>query len=164
MPGRVPVRSIAAGLVRGIANICCRPPQPGWRFLHVPGGGSGFIDVAGAPLHGGTYVTLVPPGDLSAMTLIVETMADSSCLARNLSFFNLTFTTAGGLPGPGTQLYVWTSTQDALFEQQAPIAINEDSSFTILVAPDSLVTISTVSNASKGSFPDSPIPAQVCSA
>jgi galactosylceramidase len=35
--------------------------SPGWRFLHVPGGGSGFLDVTGAPLHGGTYVSLVPP-------------------------------------------------------------------------------------------------------
>lgn len=96
------------------------------------------------------------------MTVIVETMADSSCLSRNLSYFNLTFSTGGGLPGPGMLLHVWTSTQDALFIEQAPITIGADSSFTILVAPDSLVTLSTIANATKGGFPDSPVPAEVC--
>lgn len=84
--------------------------SPGWRFLHVPGGGSGFLDVAGASLHGGTYVSLVPPDRLDELTVIIETSADSSCLRRNLSHFTVTFTTRGGLPGPGTKLYVRGST------------------------------------------------------
>ncbi len=129
----------------------------------MPGGGSGFIDLANAaPLHGGTYVTLVPPDDLSGMTLIVETMADSSCLKRQLGNFSLTFTTKAGLPGPGTELFVWKSTQYALFMQQSSITIGPDSSFTLVVEPDALVTLSTVAGARKGSFPDSPIPPQVC--
>ena len=135
--------------------------QPGWRFLHVPGGGSGFLDVAGAPLHGGTYVSLVPPDDLSGLTVIIETSADTSCLLRNLSHFSLAFTTRGGLPGPGTTLFVWSSTQDELFAQLAPIVIAADSTFSISVAPDSIVTVSTTAGATHGSFPDSPIPAQL---
>ena len=127
----------------------------------MPGGGSGFLDVQGAPLHGGTYVTLVPPNDLSAMTVIIETMADSSCLSRNLSYFNVTFTTRDGLPGPGTVLHVWASTQDALFVEQPSVTIGLDSRFTVLVAPDSLITVSTIANASHGGFPNSPIPPPV---
>ena len=135
--------------------------QPGWRFLHVPGGGSGFLDVAGAPLHGGTYVSLVPPDRLDALTVIIETSADTSCLRRNLSHFTLTFTTRGGLPGPGTTLFVWSSTQSALFRQLAPVTIAADSSFTVSVAPDSITTVSTVATAAHGSFPDSPVPANL---
>ena len=135
--------------------------QPGWRFLHVPGGGSGFLDVEGAPLHGGTYVSLVPENDLSGLTVIVETSADRSCLQRNLSHFSLRFTTRGGLPGPGTVLYVWSSTQSSLFAQLAPLTIDDSSSFSIEVAPDSITTVTTVSTGNKGSFPDSPVPADV---
>ena len=136
--------------------------SPGWRFLHVPGGGSGFLDVAGQPLHGGTYVTLVPPvGDPPGLTVIIETMADRSCLHRNLSHFNITFKVRGGLPGPGTRLYVWRSTQSALFVEDAasPLTIAADSTFTVGIAPDALVTVSTVAGASHGSFPEAPIPA-----
>ena len=135
--------------------------QPGWRFLHVPGGGSGFLDVAGAPLHGGTYVSLVPPDNLSGLTVIIETSADTSCLRRNLSHFSLTFTTRGGLPGPGTTLFVWSSTQDELFVQLAPLVIAADSSFSLTVAPDSITTVSTTAGARHGGFPDSPVPAQL---
>ena len=127
----------------------------------MPGGGSGFLDVTGAPLHGGTYVSLVPPHDLSGLTVIIETSADDSCLRRNLSHFSLTFTTRGGLPGPGTTLFVWTSTQDELFVQRAPLVIAADSSFSLTVAPDSITTVSTTAGAQHGGFPDSPVPAQL---
>ena len=133
--------------------------QPGWRFLHVPGGGSGFLDVPGAPLHAGTYVSLVPENDLSGLTVIIETSADTSCLQRNLSHFSVTFSTSSGLPGPGTKLFVWTSTQAALFVQQAPIVIAADSTFSVAVVPDSITTVSTTAGATHGSFPDSPVPA-----
>lgn len=135
--------------------------QPGWRFLHVPGGGSGFLNVEGAPLHGGTFVSLVPENDLSALTVIVETSADRSCMQRNLSHFSLRFTTRGGLPGPGTVLYVWSSTQSSLFVQLAPLTIDDSSSFSIEVAPDSVTTVTTVSTGNHGSFPDSPVPADL---
>ena len=136
--------------------------QPGWRFLHVPGGGSGFLTLPGASLHGGTYVTLVPPqGDPPGLTVIVETLADTSCLARNSSHFGLTFTVLPGasMPRPGTALYVWTSSQSALFVQQAPTAIAADGTFSLTVAPDTLTTVSTVGTAVHGAFPDSPVPA-----
>ena len=52
---------------------------------------------------GGTYVTLVPPRDLSGITIIVETLYNDACLQRNYSNFEITFTTSGGLPGPGVR-------------------------------------------------------------
>ncbi len=133
--------------------------QPGWKYLHVPGGGSGYLNVAGMPLHAGTYVTLVPPQGQSGMTVVVETLADRSCLRRNLSNYDITLTTGGGLPGPGTVLHVWLSTQTALFVQQPSITIGPDSTFRITIEPDAMITVSTVSTAVHGSFPDSPIPA-----
>jgi hypothetical protein len=134
--------------------------EPGWKFLHVPGGGSGFLTLSGAPLHGGTYVSLVPPQG-GGLTVIIETMADASCLHRNLSHFELTFTLAPGtnLPAPGARLYVWTSSQTALFVQQAPLTVGADGTFSLTVAPDTLTTVSTVSTAAHGEFPDAPIPA-----
>ena len=99
-----------------------------------------------------------PEGPSAGLTLILETLADSSCLRRNESHFRLRFTTAGGLPGPGTLLHVWTSTQDALFVSQPPVTIGPDSAFTVDLPPDSMATISTVATATHGSFPDAPIP------
>ena len=136
--------------------------SPGWRFMHVPGGGSGFLTAPRAQLHGGTYVTLVPPeGGGIGLTVIIETLADSSCLARNASSFAITFTLRGAsppLPAPGATLYVWSSTQDALFVQQQSITIASDGTFSVSVEPDAMVTVSTVATARHGSFPASPIP------
>jgi len=133
--------------------------SPGWRFLHVPGGGSGFLDVANFSLHSGTYVSLVPPQG-EGLTVIIETFAETSCLKRNLTDLTITFTTKGELPGPGTMLYVWTSTQSALFVQQPNIVISQDSTFTVTILPDSMMTITTIATGNKGNFSDSPIPAQ----
>lgn len=132
--------------------------SPGWKFLHVPGGGSGFLDVSGFPLHSGTYVSLVPPQG-EGLTVIIETFAETSCLQRNLTDLTITFTTTGGLPGPGTVLYVWTSTQTALFIQQPNILISHDSTFTVTLYPDSMMTVTTIATGNKGNFSDSPIPA-----
>lgn len=57
--------------------------------------------------------------------------------------------------------YVWSSTQSALFRQLSPLIIAADSSFSLTVAPDSITTVSTVATASHGSFPDSPVPANL---
>jgi hypothetical protein len=130
----------------------------GWRFLHVPGGGSGFLDVSGFPEHSGTYISLVPPEGKLGLTVIIETFAETSCMIRNLTDLMLTFTTTNGLPGPGTILYVWTSTQTELFVQQPSIIISPDSTFTVFLTPDSIMTVSTISTARKGNFSDSPIP------
>jgi hypothetical protein len=58
-------------------------------------------------------------------------------------------------------LYVWTSTQSALFVQQPSIVISQDSTFTVTILPDSMMTITTISTGNKGNFSDSPIPGQV---
>jgi hypothetical protein len=133
--------------------------QPGWRFLHTPGGGSGFLDVSGFTEHVGTYVTLVPETSLNGLTVIIETMAQDGCLNRNSTSLDLTFTTSGGLPGPGTALKVWMTTSTSYFIQLQDITIAADSTFSIHVPPDSMITISTETRAQKGSFPNSPIPA-----
>ena len=133
--------------------------SPGWRFLHVPGGGSGFLDVAGLPAHSGTYVTLVGPNPAADMTVIIETLDQNGCLNRSAADLLLTFTTRGGLPGPGTTLYVWMTTQSSYFVQLAPVTVAADSTFSVAVPPDCMMTVSTVATASKGAFPDSPIPA-----
>jgi hypothetical protein len=133
--------------------------QPGWRFLHVPGGGSGFLDVAGLPAHSGTYVTLVGADSLADMTVILETLDQDGCLNRSVADLAVTFTTRGGLPGAGTTLHVWLTTQTSYFVEQPPITIAADSTFRVVVPPDSMMTVSTVSTARKGAFPDSPIPA-----
>jgi len=54
---------------------------------------------------------------------------------------------------------VWTSTQSALFVQQAPVVISADSTFSVFVVPDSITTVSTTAGATHGAFPDSPVPA-----
>lgn len=133
--------------------------QPGWRFLHTPGGGSGFLDVAGFTAHIGTYVTLVPESSLNGLTVIIETMAQDACLERNSTSLDLTFKTSGGLPGPGTTLKVWMTTSTSYFLQLADVIIAADSTFTVHVPPDSMITVSTETRAQKGSFPNSPIPA-----
>lgn len=132
--------------------------KPGWRFLHTPGGGSGFIDVAGLTSHVGTYVTLVPETSLNGLTVIIETMQQDACLSRNSSSLDLTFTTRNGLPGPGTILKVWMTTSTAYFIQLSDIIIASDSTFSIHVPPDCMITLSTETRAQKGSFPSSPIP------
>lgn len=66
------------------------------------------------PLHSGTYVALVPSDSLAGLTVIIETLNNvGGCLERNMSFVDLGFTTRGGLPGPGTVLHVWATTETA---------------------------------------------------
>ncbi len=80
---------------------------PGWRYLHVPGGGSGFLSAA---VGNGSYVTLVPPLDTSAFTLVIEKTAGTcKCAppgAGEVSDGTVAFATAGWLPGAGTVLQV----------------------------------------------------------
>jgi hypothetical protein len=69
------------------------------RYLLV-GQGSGLL----GPGDGGAYVTLVPPeGPSAGFTLVVETMGKAAA--------NATFALGGGLPGPGTTVHVWQTTQ-----------------------------------------------------
>lgn len=140
--------------------------QPGWRFLHVPGGGSGFLTYtdprSGQSLLAGSYVSLVPPvGSPPGLTLIIETLNNNACTHRNLTNVDVTVTLAAGtgLPPPGTALQVWSTTSEAYFVQLADATVGSDGSFTLHVPADAIITVSTTPGAAHGSFPTSPIPA-----
>ena len=129
--------------------------KPGWKYLHVPGGGSGFLYSATDPTNpAGTYVTLVPPtGPQDGITIIIETLMNNDCIKRTYSNFNLTFSLTGNLPGPGTVLHMWVTTSTAYFVQYPDVTVRSDGTINVLVDADSMVTLSTTSGATHGSFP-----------
>ena len=132
---------------------------PGWRYLHVPGGGSGALPAPAPAVEGGSYVTLVPEGDLSGLTVVVETLQGARCgaaPARGASNYSITFTTSGGLVGPGTVLHVWRTTPTKWFAQEADISVAADSTFSVLVGPDEILTVSTVATARHGAHAPPP--------
>lgn len=128
--------------------------EPGWRYL-LSGRGSGLLPAVGSvpasSADGGSYVTLVPPMDLDSLTLIIETMG---LPAQPGLQFELT----GGLPGPGTPLHVWATTNATRFVHVADVVLSGNRTFSVDVPADSIVTVSTVSTAVHGQ-PSSPIPA-----
>ena len=131
--------------------------EPGWLYLHVPGGGSGFLPPAAG---NGSYVTLVPPDRGRAdFTLVVEKLAGAClhCAAEGAWDGTAAFSTAGGLAGPGTTLQVWRSNETRQFWRDADIVIAADSSFSVFVPRDSIVTVSTVAGARHGE-PSAPVP------
>ena len=132
---------------------------PGWRFLSVPSGSSGFLRLPNGGLAG-SYVALVPAtGASSGFTMIIETLAVGGCVTRNESRLELTIALSGGLPGPGTQLYVWTTTSSSYFARQTDVVVAADGTVSLAVQPDSVMTMSTTAGATHGSFPGSPVPA-----
>jgi hypothetical protein len=83
--------------------------QPGWRYL-LPGQGSGLLP----PGDQGCYVALVAPGGpAQGFTLVVETMGKPGG--------TYTFALSGGLPGPGTALHVWQTTQVLAVTRAFPV-------------------------------------------
>ena len=129
----------------------------GWRFLSVPSGGSGELP------GGGFYVSLVPPeGQGVGLTVVLETLASPRCPSPRAPSGpqTVTFQVVGGapLPPPGTQLHVWATNASALFVNVGAIPIAADGTFSVTIAPDSMVTLSTVGGAQKGA-PRVPIPA-----
>jgi hypothetical protein len=130
--------------------------EVGWRYLHVPGGGSGMLPGG----NGGSYVTLVPPTDLSGLTIVVEKLEGKClrCAGETTAGETVTFQTGGGLVGPGTVLHVWRSNQTVQFWRDADVTIAADSTFSVYAPADSIVTLSTTATASKGQ-PSAPIPA-----
>jgi len=135
--------------------------SPGWRYLLTSGGGSGFLP----PEAGnGSYVTLVPKNDTSDFTIVIEKIATPPCKCspNGSSFVSDGFATfsvspSGGLPGANTVLHVWRTNETVQFWQDADIVIDSSGSFSVFVARDSLVTLSTLSGASHGE-PSAPIP------
>ena len=132
---------------------------PGWRFLSTPSGGSGELPA------GGYYVALVPPAGAAApgLTLILETLGGARCASARRpaapQTLRVTVPAAGGapLPGPGAALQVWQTNASAQFVRLADALIAPDGSFEVTIAPDSMVTVSSVAGASKGQ-PRAPIP------
>ena len=119
--------------------------QPGWRYLHVPGGGSGLLPAA---LGNGSYVTLVSPSGAD-FTLVVEKYAGPcKCkpggVSAGTAAASLQFATAGGLPGQGGVLEVWRSNESHQFWQDADIVLGAGGAFTLQVPADSAVTVSSV--------------------
>ena len=74
-------------------------PCAATRYLIV-GQGSGVV----GPGDSGAYVALVPPvGPSAGFSLVLETVGKAGG--------NLTVQLTGGLPGPGTTLHVWQTTE-----------------------------------------------------
>jgi hypothetical protein len=133
--------------------------DPGYRYLSVSSTGSGQIfGVSGQ--QAGTWVTLVPPADAPpGLTVIVETLVNDGCIARTYEPVNIFFTVSGAsLPAPNTVLHVWRSRRDAYFVQENDITISADGTFSLSLMPDEIITASTRSDATHGSF-SVPIPA-----
>jgi len=136
--------------------------SPGWRYLHVPGGGSGFLP---SEAGNGSYVTLVPQNDTNDFTIIIEKIATPPCkcspngssyVSDGIATFSIL--PIGGLPSTNTRLHVWRTNETNMFYQDNDIVINSTGMFSIYIARDSIVTISTLSSASHGE-PLHPIPA-----
>jgi len=102
----------------------------------------------------------VPPNrSLPDFTLVIEKLAGAClhCDAEGVEDGEAAFITAGGLAGPGATLQVWRSNETRQFWRDADIVIGADSSFSVFVPRDSIVTVSTVAGASHGE-PSAPAP------
>lgn len=126
--------------------------KPGWRFLlnssspDVPGG-------AGYLRNGGSYVTLVPPaGSVEAeaghFSLIIETLEGKClrCAGQTSTSQTAAFQLAGGLEAPAGALALWSTNETHQFVQQPDISVGSDGSFKLTIEPDSMYTVSTLSN------------------
>ena len=126
--------------------------EPGWLYLSVPSGGSGSL------AQGGTYVTLREPvnsGD-AHWSLVLETlegdcMYNAGCLGKaSVETQSLTFQIGEGLRRPST-LSVWQTNQTHQFVQLADALVDAQGQFTITIAPDTHVTVTTTTGQRKGS-------------
>lgn len=130
--------------------------------MTVNGGGSGFLRDPTAPpgsKPSGTYVTLAPPDSSSQIAIIAETLINDACVARSNAAVNATFTLTGGFPQAGTVLQAWRTTRDSFFTRLQDVVVGPGGTFSALLPIDSITTFSSVSGATHGSFPGSPIPA-----
>ena len=91
------------------------------------------------------------PGCCSDMTLVVETMGKAAAPGT-------AFSLVGGLPGPGSRLHVWQTTQDAWFVALPDVVVAADGSLSLDLPADGIVTATTLATGSHGQ-PASPIPA-----
>jgi len=118
---------------------------PGWRFLSVSSGSSGQLFAPQGGNAAGSFVTLVPPeGPGAGFALIVETLQSSDCCARGAHDLALSVSLDAGLPNaPGTALRVWQSTKGSYLVRMPDAIVDANGSFTLTVAADSIVTVTT---------------------
>jgi len=110
--------------------------EVGWQYLN---GGSGELK------GGGSFVTLKSPG--SDYSIIIETKGAKTPQA-------IQFQIGGGLSTKA--LTVWRSNAQEQFTKQASIsAVN--GTFTIVLDPDSIYSLSTTTGQQKGSFHNTPL-------
>lgn len=147
--------------------------SPGWHYLlngTGPGTGSGLL------ARGGSYVTLQAPGsgDKADFSIIIEKMTPdhSPCVRWHVFDFtteaeNATFQLVGG-PSRVTQLQLFRThfsfnvgapddEGTSYFEKLEPINV-VNGSFNLLIEPDTLYTLSTLTTAKKGTFQPPPPP------
>jgi galactosylceramidase len=134
--------------------------KPGWMYL-AHGSGVGKLP------SGGSYVTLIPPGDNKNgdFSLIVETFTHdhSICIRPGLPAYtvtpqNVTFILTGGLAAT-KPLYVWKThllqNEANTYFMQLPSITPQNGRFSLELDLDSVVTVSTL-NGRKGSHPPPP--------
>jgi galactosylceramidase len=128
--------------------------EPGWKYLTVNSGGSGYLP------GGGAYITLVP-GDLSEVSIIVQTLVGDCLRCKGPSPVplaqNITFVLSNMGPRAGSVLQVWKTTKSSQFMQQPSITVAADNSFSIFIDVDEMITITTLTTLNHGTFAD-PIP------
>ena len=128
--------------------------QPGWQYLPV-GLGSGYL------VSGGSYVTLVAPflnDDGSQHFAVIIEKLEGACLrcsGDTTQPEEVTFTLEGALVH-FTVLSLWSTNQTDAFVQLPNITV-VNGTFTVLIEPDTIFTVGSTFNQSKG-VADLPIP------
>lgn len=124
----------------------------GWHLL-LTDAGRGLLP------GGGSYVVARSPSGAD-FSLILESLEGAClrCAGGAVPAQDLVFTLRGGLPGPGTSLAVWQTTETALFVQLADAVVAADGSLSLHLPADAMLTVSTLRTARHGSFAV-PIPA-----
>lgn len=123
----------------------------GWKLLQ--GNNAGML-----PL-GGSYITAISP-DMKDFTLVLETLQGNClrCSGGVTHAQNITFILTNGLPSPGTILKTWLTIQGNSFQPTNDITVASDGSIQVQIPADAMLTVSTITTAQHGSFPNSPIP------
>jgi hypothetical protein len=125
----------------------------GWRHL-LTGRGAGYLPPLSPLLSGaadaGSFAAFVPPDSLQDLTLVCETMGVAQPSQR-------VFALTGGLPGPGAVFEVWQTTNASRFVRLADATVAADSTLTLQLPGDGMVTASTLHGAAHGQ-PAAPVP------
>ncbi|XP_002122521.2 galactocerebrosidase [Ciona intestinalis] len=134
--------------------------QPGWKYLQTVGHLSG----------GGSYVALTD--QKGNLTIIIETMShdQSICIRPPLPAYtvedqNATFVLEGSFKGKVTKMHMWftqlgQSGNRDVFLNKGSVAVDKTGQVSIHLPIDSVITLSTITTAMKGSYPTPPAPAE----